>query len=361
MNVDTEIWRPSIRDTRARRASILPCWLAMPSDGDSAMSDPVREAICAAVAALLEPLASLAMEHQIFAPSFVELVDKAFVRAVEQEAERLGQPPPDLSKLAARTGLYRGRARKTRDCKTDLTSPTATRLPQVLRVLEAWRTDPDLEDANGERKTLSRHGRGPTSFTALVRNHVTDVRPAAILHELIRMKAVGLNEEGRLELLNRADIDAERRAQLVRDLGEFGKEYLESLVFSIMHLDTPRYFRRVVGVQLNNDEVPRLVREAAFQMGVCASGIQQTMMDKKVIVKPGSTPQEATRLAGHFLISERPTVVPSANQAISERQSAAKDKTQEMSDRLAHGSATRKQSHVDRKARSPRQTRTRSK
>ncbi len=110
-------------------------------------------------------------------------------------------------------------------------------------------------------------------------------------------------------MIHRADVDAARKAQAIRDLGEFGREFLETLSHNVLNPETPRYHRRVVGLHVKNEEVPRLVRDAGSQAGVWALALQDALSDNKVTVKPGQSAQKATRLSGHFFVCEGPSVV----------------------------------------------------
>ena len=66
---------------------------------------------------------------------------------------------------------------------------------------------------------------------------------------------------------------------------------------------------RVGGRHVKEQEVPRLIRDAGSQAGVWALALQDAITDKSVTVKPGPSAQKATRLSGHFFMSEQPSVV----------------------------------------------------
>jgi hypothetical protein len=278
-----------------------------------AMSNAVNEAVSAAVEEILAPLAQLAMEMQIGASEFTRLIEQAFIRSVEQEAASAGSPQPGASAVAARSGLTRQRVSQLRSMRAEETSAVSERQPQTLRILSAWKTDPKFSDSSGSPKTLSL--RGPLSFSALVKRHGSGLRARSILKELERIKAVRFTKDAKAEMIHRADVDAARKAQAIRDLGEFGREFLETLAHNVLNLETPRYHRRVVGLQVKNEEVPRLVRDAGAQAGVWALALQDAITDNSVTVKPGPNAQKATRLSGRFFLYERPNVVqPVANQ-----------------------------------------------
>ncbi len=271
------------------------------------MSDPTKEALIGAIEHVFAPLAKLAMEMQVGASEFIRLIERAFIRAVEEDAALAGRSKPGASAVAARSGLTRQRVSQLRSMAVGETQLASGRQPQTLRILSAWKTDPKFCDRSGSAKILP--VRGPVSFSALVKRHASGLRARSILKELERIKAVKLTKEGQVELLDRSDLDAARKAQMIRDLGEFGREFLETLTHDVLNPETPRYHRRVVGFHVKNEEIPRLTRDASSQAGVWALALQDAITDNSVTVKPGPSAQRATRLSGHFFLSERPSVV----------------------------------------------------
>lgn len=272
------------------------------------MSDPIREAVSAAVEEVLEPLAQLAMGMQIGASDFIRLIEQAFIHAVEHDAALVGRPRPGASAVAARSGLTRQRVSQLRSMGSSENSAGSVRQPQTLRILSAWKSDPKFSDRFGSPKIMP--VRGPVSFNALVKRHGSGLRARSILKELDRIKAVRLTKEGDVEMLHPPDVDAARQEQAIRDLGEFGREFLETLTHNVLNPETPRYHRRVAGLHVKDQEVPRLVRDAGSQARVWALALQDAITDSSVTVKPGPHAQKATRLTGHFFMSERPSIVP---------------------------------------------------
>src|SRR5580700_1386384 len=106
------------------------------------MSDPIREAVSAAVEEVLEPLAQLAMDMQIGASDFIRLIEQAFIRAVERDAALAGRPRPGASAIAARSGLTRQRVSQLRLMASSEESKDLARQPQTLRIVSAWKSDP---------------------------------------------------------------------------------------------------------------------------------------------------------------------------------------------------------------------------
>jgi hypothetical protein len=287
------------------------------------MTDPVHEASCAAIGDMLERLAKFAMDVHILAAALMPLIETAVVRAAEHEGQRVGGSRPDISTVSARTGFSRRRVRRIRQYMAAQSPSASTRPPQLLRVLQGWKTDPDFLDVDGEPRVLTQ--RGHLSFTTLAEREGTGVRAAAILKELLRIKAVRMTPAGGVELLNRPDIDAERRAQAIRDLGKSASELIDTLAYNAANPNTPRYHRRVVGLHINPDAVPRVTRVAADHAGVWADALEGAINDKGVTVRPGPAPQKAIELTGQFFMSERPHMVAALREPIVRRKKSNKE------------------------------------
>ena len=262
------------------------------------MSNPVHEAMSTAVEEILEPLAQLAMEMQIGASDFIRLIEQAFIRAVEHDAVVAGRLRPGASAIAARSGLTRQRVSQLRSMRPAGISQATERQPQTLRILSAWKTDAKFLDRAGSPRILP--VRGPVSFNALVKRHGSGIRARSILKELERIKAVRFTKDGGVEMLHPAELDPARKAQGIRDLGEFGREFLETLTHNVLNPETPRYHRRVAGLHVKNEEVPRLVRDAGLQAGVWAIALQDAITDSSVTLKPGPHAQKVDAVEWAF-------------------------------------------------------------
>src|ERR1700683_3026195 len=245
--------------------------------GRAVMSDPIHEAVSAAVEEVLLPLAQLAMEMQIGASDFIRLIEQAFIRAVEHDAALAGRSRPGASAVAARSGLTRQRVSQLRSTGAGKKSQASERQPQTLRILSAWKMYPKFSDRFGVAKVLP--VRGPVSFNALVKRHGSGLRARSILKELERIKAGGLTKSRQVELIQRADLNDARKAQAIRDLGEFGREFLETLTHNVLNPETPRYHRRVAGRHVKEQEVPRLTRDAGSQAGVWVGALTTAHTD----------------------------------------------------------------------------------
>ena len=153
-------------------------------------------ALVGALAALLEPIAMLAVSRGMPFASIEDLLKAAFVEAAAR-AQPASAGQRIVSRIATATGLTRREVTRLLDAPRGL--PPARPSP-ATQVFTRWRADPALRDRRGRPIALRRQGPAP-SFEALARSVTQDVHPRSLLDELCRL---GLAvEEGDLVKLAR--------------------------------------------------------------------------------------------------------------------------------------------------------------
>lgn len=157
---------------------------------------PSRSAIAlAAVLALFKPLARMLLRHGVAYPAFTSALKQVFLQAAVDELQASGRKPTD-SAISLLSGVHR------RDVRNLLRQPRAKALGETeplnmaSQVAARWLSDPAFVDAQGEPRGLARTGEG-ASFDALVAAISSDVRPRAVLDELVRL---GMAQEGDSEV-----------------------------------------------------------------------------------------------------------------------------------------------------------------
>lgn len=145
---------------------------------------------------LLRPLVRLLIKNGVAYPAFAQALKGAFLSAAQQELKDRGMPQTD-SAVSLLSGVHR------RDIR-NLTRPAATpektavefqHLSLAAEVVGRWLNDTPFLDAQGRPKRLARSG-GDDSFDALVSRVSSDVRPRAVLDELLRLGGVAEEPEG---------------------------------------------------------------------------------------------------------------------------------------------------------------------
>lgn len=143
--------------------------------------------ILASVLKVMRPLVALLLRHGIAYPAFSSALKRVFLEAARAELRNRGMPMTD-SALTLLSGVHR------RDVRTlgRGAAPTAVATPSTLgligEVVARWMSDPACAGADGRARPLAR-GDAPGQFDALVAGVSRDVRPKAVLDELLRLGA----------------------------------------------------------------------------------------------------------------------------------------------------------------------------
>lgn len=155
-----------------------------------AMSSPSRSAVVlASVLRLLRPAVRLLLRHGVAYPAFAAALKQVFLDAAREELAASGQKSTD-SALSLLSGVHRRDVRELRAAARDAAPREAMNM--ASQVVARWLSDVAFVDDEGAPLVLPRQSEGPC-FDALVAAISTDVRPRAVLDELLRL---GLAEEG---------------------------------------------------------------------------------------------------------------------------------------------------------------------
>ena len=154
--------------------------------------------VLATVVALIRPLVRLLLRHGVAFPAFVAALKPVFLAAARDELAARAMARTD-SALSLLSGVHR------RDVRTLLRGPgaAAAAVPDTPRpvlglageVVARWLGDPRYLGADEQPRALSRGG-SDAGFDALVQAISSDVRPRAVLDELLRLGVVELDQAG---------------------------------------------------------------------------------------------------------------------------------------------------------------------
>lgn len=191
-----------------------------------------------ALLGILRPLIRALIAQGVTAPAFYRIVKRSYVHVAEQE---MGDGATD-SAISVATGVHR------RDVKTfrqpaDPTQENERRGFSILAtVVGRWLSDPSLTDANGDPLSLPRTGE--VSFDELVRSVSMDIRPRAVLDELVRQR-IATEEDDMLALdadtlVGPANLD-QKLHFFSLNLGD----HMNAAVENLLHEDPPFLERAV--------------------------------------------------------------------------------------------------------------------
>jgi len=255
----------------------------------------IKAAARGAVLQILEPLAQLLLEVGLGVGDLHALSKLAYVEAASgRRAGRANGARPNISRIAATTGL-------TRQEVASILGRLPGELPPVKRgraraesVLSGWHTDPEFTDSTGAPLLLPRKG-PKRSFTALVARYGTAVKPASILRELVRAGAARELKDGRIEAMSRTCANVHWDAERLDVIGTEIAEHCETLLYNLQHPDAPRYARRIecAGIDVNSTRV--LVPDIRENADVFLEGAQLQLSDSRYRAKSARAREHAVR------------------------------------------------------------------
>lgn len=155
----------------------------MPTDSRSSI-------VLTSVLRLLRPAVRLLLRHGVAYPSFAAALKQVFLDVAHDELSRSGRKTTD-SALSLLSGVHR---RDVRELRASAGRPVAAEsgaMSMASQVVARWLADPTHTDAEGQPLALPR-----LDFDALVAAISTDVRPRAVLDELMRLGLAEENDRG---------------------------------------------------------------------------------------------------------------------------------------------------------------------
>ena len=218
-------------------------------------------ALSGALAALLAPLAELAVARGVPFAAVEEMFKAAFV-----DAARRAQPesagPRVVSRIATATGLTRREvtrlvAGNTGSAGAAGVAAAAAAAPArpspATQVCTRWRADPALRDRRGRPKALPRQGPAP-SFEALARSVTQDVHPRSLLDELCRLGLAEVAGE-QVQLLRERVVAGHDSARAYGFLGSNVGDHLRAGVANVLAETPPHVEQAVFADELSAESI----------------------------------------------------------------------------------------------------------
>lgn len=161
------------------------------------MSDDSQSLLLDCLHTMLRPIARFCVRYSIHIQDILESAKLALIRAAQDELEKRGDPPDNISRLMATTGMHRRDVmRLTREGSTKVE-------PQgiVNRIIGQWQNDRRFCSRPGRPKVLTYEG-PKSQFRKLLESVSREHKPGTILFELERLELVERTKKG-LKLLTR--------------------------------------------------------------------------------------------------------------------------------------------------------------
>jgi Family of unknown function (DUF6502) len=273
------------------------------------VTDTLRAAVQAAVLRMLDPLVRLLLRVGMGWGDFLALIKVAYVRVARDQGEKtLGELRPNVSRIAAVTGLTRAEtaAILAADAAEWRTSDRGRH--RAERVLAAWWNDPAFQTPTGEPAVLPLSG-SRKSFQALVERYSNEPRAMPILKDLLRVKAVRKRADGMLQAVSRSYATVRWDPAGIESLGEQIKEHCATLLHNLEDPARPLFVRRLVNAQLDPKYRALLVRDIQDQLTAVATSLDDALNHQGYTVKAKAGEQEAMRLGVGFYVFEEPVIL----------------------------------------------------
>jgi hypothetical protein len=143
---------------------------------------------------LLMPLAKLLLRHGVTYPAFAASLKQAFIQAAQDELKNQGRALTD-SAVSLLSGVHRRDVRNLTRVDTATNIAPAAPLSMSSQVVAQWLTQPQYLDTDDQPIPLQRTSPAG-GFDALVASISTDIRPRAVLEDMLRLGIVQETESG---------------------------------------------------------------------------------------------------------------------------------------------------------------------
>lgn len=255
---------------------------------DAEASPAIPPTLTAAVAAVLQPLARLAVAKGIPARDLEEMLRIALVAAARESLPD-GQAARQVSRIAGATGLTRREVTRLVDTEAELPAPTRSPATQVFA---RWVTSPDYAGPDGRPLALQRQGQAP-SFESLAQSVTRDVHPRSLLETLVALRLVEEDAAaGRVRLLKDRYVPDAADDRLWNLLGGNVGDHFNAAVANVAGGD-PRHVEQAVFADgLSPESLPAVHRlaQAQWQAAVRAlvPALQQLIDADREADRPGT-------------------------------------------------------------------------
>jgi hypothetical protein len=223
--------------------------IAPPAAAAAAEGSPEQQALLAALAELLEPVARLAVARGMPYAAVQEQLKQAFVAAAAAAHPNLA-PHRKVSRIATTTGINRREVTRlvVPSARAAQTAPGAHQPAATVasELCARWRTHTAWREANGAPRVLPRQGLAP-SFEALAHEITRDVHPRSLLDELCRLDlAVHDAEADTVALVGDVFVPSGDRVRMLEFLGANVGDHLRAAVDNVLASGRPPHLEQAL-------------------------------------------------------------------------------------------------------------------
>ena len=151
-----------------------------------------------AVEKIFQPMAKLLIRAEITYGEASEVLKSALVKTASEKLEQSNEQITD-TRIHLITGVHRKDVRRIKESENNV-SGTPPSAPITSQALAKWLGDQKFQNSDGSPRPLSKKSNGSQAdFEELISSISKDVRPKAVLDEMVSRKMVNINTLGLIE------------------------------------------------------------------------------------------------------------------------------------------------------------------
>jgi Family of unknown function (DUF6502) len=218
-----------------------------------ALIDPLRR--------LLRPLVRVLLRRGVTFPMLATMLRGLFVEVAASELAAIGSVSD--SRVSLLTGVHRKEIRRLRESATAPAAPPES-LAVTSQVIARWLGAPGYADPFGVPLPLPRTAIGEApSFESLVASVTTDIRPRAVLDEMVRQEMVALDDADQVRLQVAAYLPRQDAGEALFYFGRNLHDHIAAAGANILAFGAPPFVDRSVHYdRLRPETAARLEQEA---------------------------------------------------------------------------------------------------
>ncbi len=181
-----------------------------------------------------------------------------FVRLADSEFSLPNRQQTD-SRISVLTGINRKEVRRIRHSPIRQVEPKSFERNLGADIVGRWTTDPRTTDGNGRAMPLPFRSRSGMSFVRLVRETTTDLRPRAILDELVRTGVAAVEPSGDVRLNSDAYVPSKGMPEKLAMLSHDPAELVTTMLRNIFgRVEDPHLQQRVAYDNLGAEGIEKV-------------------------------------------------------------------------------------------------------
>ena len=225
-------------------------------------------ALLRALRRLLRPLVRLLVREGVTFPALAALLKELYVDVAQRDCPSVTGRQTD-SRITLLTGVHRKDVKRLRDRGPEEHQDPPVALSLSAQIIAYWAGNSGYMDRAGAPLPLPRSAAEGPSFETLVTHLSKDIRPRAVLDDLMDRRLVHLDSEGRVSLADTALVPREGMDELAFFLGRNLHDHIAACDHNLAEREKAFIERAVYYDRLTPEAVARL-EDRARELGMDA-------------------------------------------------------------------------------------------